>query len=363
VAQAAATPTVDLKINGTDGPVSVAEGGSIVISWTSTNAASCAAGGAWSGTQPASGLASASVVAGSNTYSIVCGGSGGLATDSVEVDAINNTPVLSVPAQISIASGRSATLQAVITKDTGSFSYSWFCSSGTLSSNTVLAPVYTAPTVSRQIDAVCTLSARDNRSHSLGKSIQVAIEPASSNQTTNPPLTTPVTPVSPTLTRAQLLVKIAQIQALISALQQQLAALNNPAVGTTGNGVLSVAMQIGNVTQSLPFGKNISARSGDVLTFKITVSNSAAGTFADVTLNNILPGPMNAAQNIKINGVAASGSFSQGLDIGSFSASLSKTITFTASVSQISGHQSFTDTVAVVAGGVTAHDAVTIAVN
>ena len=160
-----------------------------------------------------------------------------------------------------------------------------------------------------------------------------------------------------------MLAKIAQIQALIASLQQQLAALNAPTVVTTGNGVLSVSMQAGNVTQSLAFSRSVSAHAGDALTFKIIVSNSANGTFADVVLNNALPVGLGAAQNIKINGVAATGSFSQGLDIGGFTAGLGKTITFTASVASSSGSQSLTDTATVAAGDITAHDAIAINVN
>lgn len=360
VAQPAVTPTVDLKVNGVDGPVSVAEGGSIVLSWNSTNATSCAVFGSWSGNQPAAGLASTTVIPGNNTYSIICSGLGGSATDSVEVDAINNTPVMSLPATLSVPSGGSATLQASV-QNGNNLSYSWFCSAGTLSSSTVLDPVYVAPTVSREIDATCGLSAQDNSGHSLGKSIQISIEPATT-QPNNPVITNPVTPVQPTA-RAQILAKIAQIQTLIAALQQELAALNNPTVTTTGNGMLAVAMQAGNITQSLPFSKNINAHAGDTLTFKITVSNNANGTFADVTLNNLLPTSLNAAQNIKVNGVTASGTFAQGLDIGGFSTSLAKTITFTASVSTSAGTQSLTDTATATAGGTAAHDVVTIAVN
>ena len=356
----AVTPTVDLKVNGVDGPVSVAEGGSIVLSWNSTNATSCAVFGSWSGNQPAAGLASTTVIPGNNTYSIICSGLGGSATDSVEVDAINNTPVMSLPATLSVPSGGSATLQASV-QNGNNLSYSWFCSAGTLSSSTVLDPVYVAPTVSREIDATCGLSAQDNSGHSLGKSIQISIEPATT-QPNNPVITNPVTPVQPTA-RAQILAKIAQIQTLIAALQQELAALNNPTVTTTGNGMLAVAMQAGNITQSLPFSKNINAHAGDTLTFKITVSNNANGTFADVTLNNLLPTSLNAAQNIKVNGVTASGTFAQGLDIGGFSTSLAKTITFTASVSTSAGTQSLTDTATATAGGTAAHDVVTIAVN
>ena len=365
-AQTNAAPTIDLKVNGVDGPLSITEGGSIVLSWTSTNAASCAVFGAWSGTQPTSGLVATKAVVGNNTYSIVCSGTAGTATDSVVVDAGSNTPVLTVSSQLQVMSGRSITLPASIENAGNSISYSWFCSSGTLSSSTVLAPLYTAPVVSREIDANCTLSMHDGNGHSAGKSIQIMIEPPGTTvQATTPQTTVQATANQPasTLTRAQILAKIVQIQALIAALQKQLAALNAPVVVTTGNGVLSVVMQIGNVTQSLPFAKSVYAHAGNALTFKIIVSDSASGTFARVTLSNILPAAMGAPQNIKINGVATSGTFAQGLDIGGFTAGMNKTITFTAVVSQSASYQTLTDTATAASGSVLAHDSVSIIIN
>lgn len=370
-APASAAPTVDLKVNGIDGPVSVTEGGSIVISWTSTNSASCAAFGSWSGNQPSSGLLSAGVVAGTNTYSIVCSGSGGIANDSVIVNAASSAPVISLPSRLQIASGASAPLQATVENNSGSMSYSWFCSSGTLSSMTDLAPVYVAPVVSRQIDANCALSARDTHNHYLQKSIQITITPQGSTQTNNPiqgnnQSNNSTTNSSVTISaakRAEILAQIARIQALIANLQKQLAAINSPNVATTGNGVLTVLMQVGNITQALPFAKTANAHAGDVLTFKIAVSNSVGGTFSKVILNNVLPGLLNAPQNIKINGVVTAGTFSQGLDIGGFNAGQSKTVTFTAAVSHAASYQSFNDTATAAAGGVSAYDTVNIIVN
>ena len=352
------TPTADLRANGVDGPLSVTAGQSVALSWTSTNASACAAFGSWTGTQPASGLSSVAVPEGSNTYSIICSGSGGSVNDSVVVNGVSSAPVVSVPSKVEVVSGGSYTLQATVQNPSNSaLTYSWFCSAGTVSSTAVLAPVYSAPTVSREIDSTCTLTVHDDKNHTVIKSVPIAIQPSGSK------VQTPLVTTVPTTTRAQLLAKIAQIQALIASLQQQLAALNAPTVVTTGNGVLSVSMQAGNVTQSLAFSRSVSAHAGDALTFKIIVSNSANGTFADVVLNNALPVGLGAAQNIKINGVAATGSFSQGLDIGGFTAGLGKTITFTASVASSSGSQSLTDTATVAAGDITAHDAIAINVN
>jgi hypothetical protein len=67
------TPTVTLMAN----PQLVAAGGTSTLTWTSTNATSCAASGAWSGAQPTSGSVGTGVLSASATYSLICSGVGG----------------------------------------------------------------------------------------------------------------------------------------------------------------------------------------------------------------------------------------------------------------------------------------------
>lgn len=63
---------------------SVATNGSVILTWSSTNATSCAASGSWTGALNASGTKSV-VVAQTSTYAISCSGNGGNATASVTV--------------------------------------------------------------------------------------------------------------------------------------------------------------------------------------------------------------------------------------------------------------------------------------
>ena len=55
------------------------------LNWTSTNATSCQASGSWSGSRAISGSEQVGNFTGSRTYTIVCSGSGGSASDSVTI--------------------------------------------------------------------------------------------------------------------------------------------------------------------------------------------------------------------------------------------------------------------------------------
>jgi hypothetical protein len=74
VAATLPAPTVTIGVN----PSSIAVGGSATLTWSSANATSCTASGAWSGTQATSGSQTVSPgVAGTDTYTLTCTGSGG----------------------------------------------------------------------------------------------------------------------------------------------------------------------------------------------------------------------------------------------------------------------------------------------
>lgn len=91
-------PTVDLRVNGTNGPFNTSAPGAYSLGWTSTNAASCTAGGNWSGAQATSGAqAYSNISSGVYTYSLTCTNPSGSASDSVTVNVAGN-PTVSVSA-------------------------------------------------------------------------------------------------------------------------------------------------------------------------------------------------------------------------------------------------------------------------
>ena len=87
----AGPPTVALSVSASTGFV----GQQIVLNWSSTNAASCTAAGAWSGSQPTKGTqAVTATAAGLQTYSLSCSGAGGSATATTTFAA--TTPAMSL---------------------------------------------------------------------------------------------------------------------------------------------------------------------------------------------------------------------------------------------------------------------------
>jgi hypothetical protein len=87
-------PTVSLSL----APVSVPAGQLATLTWSTTNAASCVASGAWAGNQGASGsIKVAQAVVGSYTYGLTCTGAGGSASGSVTLgitDRVNNVALV-----------------------------------------------------------------------------------------------------------------------------------------------------------------------------------------------------------------------------------------------------------------------------
>lgn len=75
-------PTVTLDAS----PKSVASGSTTNLSWSTAEATSCTASGAWSGSRPTSGTAaSAALTAATNTFILTCSGAGGSASSSTSV--------------------------------------------------------------------------------------------------------------------------------------------------------------------------------------------------------------------------------------------------------------------------------------
>ncbi len=82
----ALAPTVDIKANGSGGPITISYNTSVTLSWSSTNTTSCTASGGWSGSKGTSGSESTGSLTSSKTFTLTCTGPGGSAVDSVTVN-------------------------------------------------------------------------------------------------------------------------------------------------------------------------------------------------------------------------------------------------------------------------------------
>src|SRR3989338_6538883 len=82
------TPSVDLKVNGSDGAVTINYGNSANLSWSSSNVNTCNASGDCIGNKNTSCSQSTGSLTGprSYSYSLTCPGQGGSASDSVGVN-------------------------------------------------------------------------------------------------------------------------------------------------------------------------------------------------------------------------------------------------------------------------------------
>ena len=63
----------------------MSSGSSATLSWSSTNATSCSAGGSWSGSKSTSGSASTGALSATSTFTLLCSGPGGSTSQSVTV--------------------------------------------------------------------------------------------------------------------------------------------------------------------------------------------------------------------------------------------------------------------------------------
>ncbi|NCQ06535.1 MAG: hypothetical protein GW815_03170, partial [Candidatus Moranbacteria bacterium] len=82
-------PTVDLKINTSDGPLYITQGDVLDITWNATNATSCSAVSGTGFTNPSSSLSGTQKItvnqASSDPYKITCTGPGGTVSDAVDI--------------------------------------------------------------------------------------------------------------------------------------------------------------------------------------------------------------------------------------------------------------------------------------
>ncbi len=81
-------PSVNLSASATQ----VGEGDSVTLSWSSSNATSCAASGAWNGARGTSGSMTVGPLQNSSTFVLNCSGDGGSASDSVSITVTSDPP-------------------------------------------------------------------------------------------------------------------------------------------------------------------------------------------------------------------------------------------------------------------------------
>ncbi len=117
-------PSVDIKINGLNGPISIVSATDVTLSWTSSNVTSCHS---LTAVKPLSG-SEAIRVTGSGIFAITCTGSYGTVTDSVAVNLTSTNSNLSVscladPNNLTV--NNSVTWKTTVTGGNGTYTYDW----------------------------------------------------------------------------------------------------------------------------------------------------------------------------------------------------------------------------------------------
>lgn len=101
-------PPPTLALNAS--PTEIAAGGSMTLSWSSTDAESCQAAGGWSGTLSGSGVQASGSITASTSFSLTCTGAGGSASASVDVTVVPAPSVTLASALSTVPAGGSTTL-------------------------------------------------------------------------------------------------------------------------------------------------------------------------------------------------------------------------------------------------------------
>jgi uncharacterized repeat protein (TIGR03803 family) len=146
---AAVTPAPTVTLTAT--PNSVTLGQSSTLTWTSTNATSCTASGAWNGGEPVSGsLGVTPSAAGAQTYTLTCTGAGGSAMASATLSAV--APVVPAPTvtladnPTSITVGQSSTLTWTSTNATSCSASGGWSGTEAVAGTQVVTPTATGTT-------------------------------------------------------------------------------------------------------------------------------------------------------------------------------------------------------------------------
>jgi hypothetical protein len=139
--------SVDIKANGLDGPITIPYNSSAKLTWTSQNANSCTASGAWSGTKSTSGSESTGNLTSCKTYNITCSGPEGSASDSVTINiSENNPPIADAGPNKEIYETESVILEGSGSDPDGdAITYHWNCTGGTLSNPNIAQPIFYGP--------------------------------------------------------------------------------------------------------------------------------------------------------------------------------------------------------------------------
>jgi len=280
-------PTVNLKVNGSDGPITLQEPADYTLSWTSNNADTCTASGSWSGTKSLDGSQDVyDKPYGTYTYTIRCSNSSGSASDSVTVNVTKRPTPTPIPSP----------LPTVNLKVNGS--------DGPI---TLQEPAdYTLSWTSNNADT-CTASGSWSGTKPLNGSQDVYDKPYGTYTYT---------------IRCSNSSGSASDSVTVNVIESH------------QNVYLTIDKQVRNVTNNTSFSDSVSAKNSDQLEFSIRINVLGSGSLNNIYVQDILPNGLSLVPgSVRIDNNSASDNLIySGLYLGNYSSGTIKTITFLASV-------------------------------
>ena len=395
-------PTVDLKANGSDGPVNVAFGNQVNLSWTSNTANTCTASVDWSGSKAVSGSETIYNLTSSKTFTLTCTGNAGSVSDSVTVNV--GSLSLSVSLSSSPSSGcvplNSVDLTGSVSGNTsGNITYFFDCTN-----DGTWEKIITTSSRSYTAYDTCNFGSTGNYT----AKVKIETQGVSAENTANINVLSCQSPVSVDL-------KINSYDGSITLPYNSIATLtwtsNNAnycaASGdwsgskaisgseSTGNltssksysitctgsggsntdtvtasitsaGILTVNKWVRNLSDGTGWVDSVSADPLEIISFLIEVT-AVNSSLQDVTVKDTLPDKIAYRTNtLKIDGISSAGDIFSGLNIGSLSANQKKTITFDADIASTAsfafGNTSLTNSVTVSSSNTSNSDTATIVV-
>jgi hypothetical protein len=284
-------PTVSLSAS----PTVISASGSSTLTWSSTNAASCTAGGAWSGSEPTSGTASVTPTSLPATFTLTCNGVGGSGSASTKV-AAQGAPVAIVDTVGAVTEYAMVRLDGQNSGDSTAAikSYAWEQTAGptvALSGANGALAIFTAPHVTAATAATFSLKVTDDTGASATTTTTISIQPAAPGDlrvsilslrflravsdnshaqfthTSGPPLAGSILELAVNLTGA---IKTATFKLL----DAKGAVLGAPSMSVLGTPSIQPITFVGSITvPSVPFRVSVSGTTGDGQSYAVLSTN------------------------------------------------------------------------------------------
>jgi len=395
-------PTVDLKANGSDGPISVVYGSSATLTWISSSANSCQASGDWTGYKSTSGSQTVFNLTSSKTFTLTCAGSAGSVSDNVIVNI--GSPSLSVSLSPSPSSGcvplngvdltgsisgnfggdisyffdctNDGTWEKIITSSSRSYTAYDACNFGSTGNYTAKVKIETQGVSAENTANINVLSCQspvsvDLKINGYDGSVTIPYNTAAtlswSSNNAN------YCSASGDWSGAKSISGSESTGNLTVSRNYTLTCTGSGGSNTdtvtasiTSAGTLTVNKWVRNLSDGTGWSDSVLADPSEVISFSITIT-AANSALDNVIVKDTLPGQIVWRQNsLKLDGNSVSGDIVSGYNIGSLSANQTRTVTFDADIASAAsfafGNTSLTNSVTVSSSNTSNSDTATIVV-